>query len=107
MLEQINKQLNKMVDVIKVMELEPYTSVNREIALIKVKADVSSRSSVIEIVQIFRANIVDMNNESMIIEITGDEDKLSAFIDLMKPYGIKEMVRTGLTALQRGNKSIK
>ena len=101
--EQIVKQLNKLIDVIKVLELNHEKSVSRELALIKVTADQSARSLVTETVNIFRCNIVDMDAKSMIIEITGDEEKVSAFIELMKPYGIKEVVRTGLAVLQRGS----
>lgn len=99
--EQIVKQLNKLVDVIKILELSPEKSVSREVALIKVTVDQSTRSFIIETVNIFRCNIVEMNAKSMIIEITGDVEKVSAFIELMKPYGIKEVVRTGLAVLQR------
>lgn len=106
MLEQINKQLNKLVDVIKVVELVVNKSVHRELALIKVNSDINTKSSIMETVNIFRANIIDLNNKSMTIEITGDEEKISAFIELMKPYGIKEIARTGITALERGSKAI-
>ena len=99
--EQIVKQLNKLVDVIKILELRPEKSVSRELALIKVTAEQNTRSLIIEVVNAFRCNIVEMNPKSMIIEITGDEEKVSAFIELMKPYGIKEIVRTGLAVLQR------
>lgn len=100
--EQIVKQLNKLVDVIKVLEINSEKSISRELALIKVTADKNTRSLITETVNIFRCNIVDMDAKSMIIEITGDEEKVSAFIELMKPYGIKEVVRTGLAVLQRG-----
>lgn len=100
--EQIVKQLNKLIDVIKVVELNPEKSVFREIALIKINVNPKDKMTIMQTVNIFRANIIDLNNESMIIEITGDEDKITAFIDLMRAYGIKEIVRTGLTALSRG-----
>ncbi|NLM73136.1 MAG: acetolactate synthase small subunit [Clostridiaceae bacterium] len=103
-LEQIKKQLNKLIDVIKIVELDPEQSVFRELALIKVKTDLSTRASVIEIVSIFRANIVDVSNDSLTVEMTGDEQKIEAFINLMNAYGIAEIVRTGLTAIERGNK---
>lgn len=106
MLEQINKQLNKLVDVIKVVELYINKSVYRELALVKVNSDINTKSSITETVNIFRSNIIDLDSKSMTVEITGDEEKISAFIKLMKPYGIKEIVRTGVTALERGNKSI-
>jgi acetolactate synthase-1/3 small subunit len=106
-LEQIKKQLNKLIDVIKVIELNKDKSVFRELMLIKVNAKENSRASIIEIVDIFRANVVDVSNETLTIEMTGDENKIEAFVSLMKPYGIREIVRTGLTALERGSKEIK
>ncbi|MBX4263327.1 acetolactate synthase small subunit [Clostridium estertheticum] len=99
--EQIVKQLNKLIDVIKILELSPEKSVSREVALIKVVLDQSTRSFIIETVNIFKCNIVEMNAKSIIIEITGNEEKVSSFIELMRPYGIKEVVRTGLAVLQR------
>lgn len=101
MLEQINKQLNKLIDVIKITVLDPVKSVYRELALIKVAINQSNQSTIIETVNIFRGSIAAMDIKSMTIEITGDEQKISEFIDLMKPYGIKEIVRTGLTALEK------
>ncbi len=106
-LEQIKKQLNKLIDVIKIIELKGDCSVLRELALIKVKTTGSNRASIIEIVDIFRARIVDVANETLTVEMTGDEGKIEAFIQLMEPYGIGEIVRTGLTALERGSKEIK
>lgn len=105
-LEQINKQLNKLVDVIKVISLGERASVFRELVLLKVEATPATRAEISEVVDIFRAKIVDVAQGSMIVEITGAEDKVAAFIDLMRPHGIKEMVRTGLTALQRGDGAI-
>lgn len=103
LLEQIQKQLNKLVDVIKVTILEHEKSVFRELALIKVSAsDPASKSSITEAVNIFRCNIIDMNPKSMTIEVTGDSSKVEAFINLMRPYGIKKIAKTGLTALERG-----
>ncbi|MCB2355812.1 acetolactate synthase small subunit [Clostridium estertheticum] len=99
--EQIVKQLNKLIDVIKILELSLEKSVSREVALIKVSLDQSTRSFIIETVNIFKCNIVEMNAKSIIIEITGNEEKVSSFIELMRPYGIKEVVRTGLAVLQR------
>lgn len=106
-LEQIKKQLNKLIDVIKIIELKPDQAVFRELTLVKVKATPETRASIIEITDIFRAKIVDVANESLTAEITGDQNKVNAFIDLLKPYGIREIVRTGLTALERGNKEIR
>ncbi|WP_139905250.1 acetolactate synthase small subunit [Clostridium thermarum] len=105
-IEQITKQLNKLIDVIKVQKIDTENAVTREIALIKVSATLSNRSSIIEVVNIFRSNIIDVNDKSMIIEVTGDSKKVSAMIEMLRPFGIIEMIRTGLTALNRGNKSI-
>lgn len=101
MLEQINKQLNKLVDVIKIQELSP-KAVCRELALVKVNANASNLSLIKEAVNVFRGSIVDMDSKSLMVEITGVEDKVTAFIDYVRPYGIKEIVRTGLTGLERG-----
>ncbi len=101
-IEQITKQLNKLIDVIKVVELKHDKSVNRELILIKVKASANDRTSINETVNIFRANVVDVAEDTLTIEITGDEGKISAFIDLVKPFGIVELVRTGFTGIQRG-----
>ncbi|HEY8391756.1 MAG TPA: acetolactate synthase small subunit [Capillibacterium sp.] len=105
-LEQIKKQLNKLINVLKVVELDPDRSVFRELALIKVKTDLTTRASVIEVVSIFRANIVDVAPDSLTVEMTGDESKIEAFINLMKAYGVIEIVRTGLTAIQRGHNAL-
>jgi len=102
-IEQIVKQLNKLVDVIKILEISPEKSVSREVGLIKVTLEESTRAFIIETVNIFRGNVVELNAKSVIIEITGNEKKVSAFIELMKPYGIKEVVRTGLAVLQRSS----
>lgn len=102
-IEQITKQLNKLVDVIHIKELAPEQSVRRELALVKIATEDNQRASIIEIVNIFRANIIDVSNETLGVEITGDQTKVEAFLDLVKPYGVKEIVRTGLTALERGN----
>ena len=106
-LEQIKKQLNKLVDVIKVIELKANQAVFRELALIKVDAAPEARATVISTIDIFRAKVVDVGKESLTAEITGDQSKVDAFIELMRPFGIREIVRTGLTALERGNKEIK
>lgn len=102
-IEQINKQLNKLVDVIKIIELEMQDAVYREIALIKVKTG-HHRSEILEVVDVFKAKVIEMTKDGMIIEITGDGDKITNFIDIIRQYGIKEMVRTGLTALEKGSK---
>lgn len=101
-LEQVRKQLHKLINVIEIVDLDPETSVARELVLAKVKVDKDTRSEVIEIVDIFRGNIVDVSPESIIVEVTGSSQKLQAFEDLVRPYGIKELVRTGKVALPRG-----
>ena len=107
-IEQVVKQLNKLIDVIKVSRLDPSSIVTRELALIKVRAlDSKVRSDVINYADIFRARVVDVSSESLMVEITGTSDKIDAFLDLMIPFGVKEVARTGITALSRGVKSIK
>jgi len=106
--EQVIKQLNKLIDIVKVSRLNPASIVARELALIKVRAlDTKARSDVINYVDIFRARVVDVSSESLMVEITGDSDKIDAFLDLMKPFGVREVARTGITALSRGVKSVK
>ena len=105
--EQVKKQLNKLIDVIKVSSIAPEESVRRELVLIKVDADAKTRKDIVSITEIFRANIVDVSKKSMIIELTGDKDKVTAFEELLRPFGIKELVRTGIIAMNRGNKTIK
>lgn len=104
--EQVTKQLNKLIDVIKIKKLDPKDAVERELALIKVHATSQTRSDIIQITEIFRANIIDVSKETLTIEISGDEDKIEALIELLKTYGIREVVRTGLIAIERGNKII-
>jgi acetolactate synthase-1/3 small subunit len=106
-IEQIIKQLNKLINVIKVSILEPKNSVQRELALIKVHtADSKTKSDVIQYTNIFRGNIIDVSQDSLIVEVTGDSEKINAFIDLCRSFGIKEMARTGAAALSRGGKII-
>lgn len=105
-LEQITKQLNKLIDVIRVKDISPKNSVERELALIKVNSNsLSARSEIIQTVDIFRANIIDVNNQIMTIETTGTEDKVNALIELLRPFGLREVVRTGKIALARGSAS--
>lgn len=107
-IEQVVKQMNKLVHVIKVFILEPATTVQREMALIKVHtSDSKTRSEVIQYVDIFRGRIVDVAPTSLTVEVTGDTEKINAFIDLTHTYGIKEVARTGITALARGAKVIR
>lgn len=102
-LEQIKRQVNKLVDVLYVEELEEKSAVFREIALVKVSGNQHNRASIIEVVDIFRGSIVDVSKDSLIVEITGAGDKVNAFLELISDYGILSMVRTGLTALERGS----
>lgn len=104
---QIINQVAKIYDVVKVVELFPESSVLREIVLIKTTATPDKRAEITNIVDIFRASIVDVANNSMIIQITGDESKVQAIVSMLEPYGIKEIVRTGITALCRGGNELK
>lgn len=106
-LEQVKKQLNKLEDVIGVVNLNIDESVYRELVLIKVRANAENRPAINETVKIFRSKIIDLSTDTLTIELTGDESKISALINLMEEYGIEELVRTGITALQRGEKTIK
>jgi acetolactate synthase-1/3 small subunit len=104
-IEQITKQLNKLIDVIKVVDFTNGDYVGREMALIKVCVDEKKRSEVLSIIDIFRAKVVDISPRFYTIEVTGDEDKIMAIIELLKPIGIKEIVRTGKAALAREGKA--
>jgi acetolactate synthase I/III small subunit len=105
-LEQVTKQLNKLVNVIKIVELDAGQSVQRELTLIKVRADTETRSHVLELVQLFRARCVDVATDAVTIEVTGTPDKLDAFIRVLEPFGIKELVQSGMVAIGRGARSI-
>jgi len=105
-LEQVTKQLNKLVNVIKIVELEPDASVQRELLLVKVRADASVRSQVLETVQLFRAKVVDVSPEALTVEATGTRDKLDALLRMLEPYGIRELVQSGTIAIGRGPRSI-
>ncbi|OGR79040.1 MAG: acetolactate synthase small subunit [Elusimicrobia bacterium RIFCSPLOWO2_02_FULL_39_32] len=105
-LEQVEKQLNKLVDVIKLGDYIEIPHLERDLALIKVKADKNDRSELLQIVDIFRAKIVDVADHSVIIEVTGDEDKIEALIRMLGSFGILEMSRTGIVAMARGNNSL-
>ena len=105
-LEQITKQLNKLVNVIKIVEQEPDNSVDRELALIKVRVDATTRSQVIEAVNLFRAKVVDVSTESLTIEATGTPGKLEALLRVLEPYGIRELVQSGVVSLSRGPRGI-
>ncbi|ERK71487.1 MULTISPECIES: acetolactate synthase small subunit [Leifsonia] len=105
-LEQVTKQLNKLINVIKIVELDPAQSVQREHLLIKVRVDNSTRSQVLEAVNLFRARVVDVATDALVIEVTGDSGKTQALLKVLEPYGIKEMAQSGLLAIGRGSKSI-
>lgn len=105
-LEQVTKQLNKLINVIKIVELDPAASVQREHVLVKVRADNATRSNVIEVVNLFRASVVDYAPDAIVIEITGDTGKVDAFLKAIEPFGVKELAQSGLLAVGRGGKSI-
>jgi acetolactate synthase I/III small subunit len=106
-IDQVVKQLKKIVEVVKVTQLDPQSMVSRELALIKVNvSDGKSRSEIINFVDVFRSRIVDIAPDSLMVEITGTPDKIDAFLNLMSTFGIIEIARTGMTALSRGPKSI-
>jgi acetolactate synthase I/III small subunit len=105
-LEQVTKQLNKLINVIKIVELEDAQSVQREHMLIKVRVDNSTRSQVLEAVNLFRARVVDVSTDALVIEVTGDTGKIQALLRVLEPYGIKEIAQSGLLAIGRGSKSI-
>jgi acetolactate synthase-1/3 small subunit len=105
-LEQVTKQLNKLVNVLKIVELDPQQSVQRELLLVKVRADRAQRSQVLETVELFRAKVIDVAPDTLTIEATGNPDKLDALLRDLEPYGIKEMVQSGLVAIGRGSRSI-
>ena len=101
-LEQVTKQLNKLVEVIKVVELEGPASVQRELLLVKVRADLQTRSHVLETVQLFRAKVVDVSTDAVTIEATGNAEKLAALLRVLEPFGIRELVQSGMVAVGRG-----
>jgi acetolactate synthase-1/3 small subunit len=105
-LEQVTKQLNKLINVIKIVELEQSSSVQRELLLVKVRADVTTRSHVLETATLFRAKVVDVAADAVTIEATGTADKLEALVRVLEPFGIRELVQSGLVALSRGGRSI-
>lgn len=105
-LEQVTKQLNKLINVIKIVELEAPTTVSRELILVKVRADMENRSHVLETVNLFRAKVVDVAPDSVTIEATGASAKLEALLKVLEPFGIKELVQSGMVAMGRGPRSI-
>ncbi|MCL2463823.1 MAG: acetolactate synthase small subunit [Micrococcales bacterium] len=105
-LEQVTKQLNKLVNVIKIVELEDDSSVRRELLLVKVRADASQRTGVLEVVDLFRAHVVDVATQSVVIEAIGSPSKLTALLAALEPYGVREIVQSGTVAIGRGSRSI-
>lgn len=105
-LEQVTKQLNKLISVIKIVELEQSASVQRELLLVKVRADMQTRTHVLEAAQLFHAKVVDVTPDALTMEVTGNPDKLEAFMRVLEPFGIRELVQSGLVAIGRGSRSI-
>ncbi|MBU2601497.1 MAG: acetolactate synthase small subunit [Actinobacteria bacterium] len=101
-LEQVTKQLHKLINVIKITDLDPATSVDRELVLVKVKATAENRSEIMQIAEIFRAKIIDVSKTMLVIEVTGTREKVGAIMKLLRPFGIVELVRTGRVAMSRG-----
>ncbi len=102
--EQILKQLNKQIDVIKVVDITQDSHLERELALIRVNAPAASRQEIFSVIEPFRANVIDVGIRSVVIQVTGTSEKIDAFVDVIKPYGIQEIARTGVTGLVRGNR---
>ena len=105
-LEQVTKQLNKLVEVIKIVELDDHASVKRELLLVKVRADASSRGAVLDAVQLFRAKVVDVSPDAVTVQAVGNADKLSDLLRVLEPFGIRELVQSGMVAIGRGGRSI-
>jgi len=105
-LEQVTKQLNKLVEVIKIVELETAQSVSRELLLVKIKTEAATRGQVLEIVQLFRAKVVDAAPDAVTVQLVGNSDKLSDFLLMVEPYGVRELVQSGMVAIGRGSRSI-
>lgn len=106
-LEQVTKQLNKLINVIRVSKLDPDVSVERELAIIKVNAKMESRNEIMQIVSVFRAKVIDVSPNSIIVEVTGSENKVEAMVRLLRQFGIKEMARTGKVSMARGSRVMK
>lgn len=105
-LEQVTKQLNKLINVLKIVELTPTNAVQRELILVKVRADEEARGKILEIVNLFRAKTVDVSHDALVIEATGSHSKLTALLELLEPYNIRELVQSGMVALGRGSRVI-
>jgi acetolactate synthase I/III small subunit len=105
-LEQVTKQLNKLVEVIKIVELDGGASVSRELLLVKVKADATTRGQVLEVVQLFKAKVVDVATDAITVQVVGNADKLDDFLRIVEPFGVRELVQSGVVAIGRGSRSI-
>ena len=105
-LEQVTKQLNKLVEVIKIVELDGGASVSRELLLVKVKADAATRGQVLEVVQLFKAKVVDVATDAITVQVVGNQDKLEDFLRIVEPFGVRELVQSGVVAIGRGSRSI-
>lgn len=105
-LEQVTKQLNKLVEVIKIVELDDRASIERELMMVKVKADVNNRGQVVDAIALFRGKVVDVAPDSITVQLTGNADKLRDFVAVMEPFGIRELVQSGMVAIGRGSRSI-
>jgi acetolactate synthase-1/3 small subunit len=105
-LEQVTKQLNKLIEVLKIVELDGQASVTRELMLVKVRTDTTTRGQVLETVSLFRAKVVDVAPDAVTIEVTGNAEKLEAFLRVLEPFGIRELVQSGMVAVGRGSRSI-
>ncbi len=105
-LEQVTKQLNKLVNVLKIVELEPGSSVQRELLLVKVRADDATRTAVLQVVELFRAHVVDVSPDAVTIEAIGGPEKISALLSVLEPYGVREIVQSGMVAIARGGRSM-
>jgi len=105
-LEQVTKQLNKLINVLKIVELEPEHSVQRELILVKVRADATTRADVVQVVALFRASVIDVATDAVTIEATGRPDKIAALLEVLTPFGIREIVQSGAVALGRGGRAI-
>ena len=105
-LKQVTKQLNKLVEVIKIVELDGSASVSRELLLVKVRADATTRGQVLEVVQLFKAKVVDVATDAITVQVVGNQDKLEDFLRIVEPFGVRELVQSGMVAIGRGSRSI-
>ena len=105
-LEQVTKQLNKLIEVLKIVELDGAASVSRELLLVKVKADATTRGQVLEVVQLFKAKVIDVATDAITVQVVGNQDKLEDFLRIVEPFGVRELVQSGMVAIGRGGRSI-